>query len=96
MLTHGQRSLWSLAGMAPESPAYVIAGAARALGKVDAAALRLSLEALVARHDALRTTFAADDIAEAGEPAARVDPAAVSTIARRTPPPGARSSSSSA
>src|SRR5262249_58042647 len=54
----GQQALWSLHGLAPTSAAYTIAGAARLVEGVDPAALGRAFQALVARHPALRTTFA--------------------------------------
>ncbi len=71
-LSPGQRALWFLERLAPEAGAYNIAVAARARG-LDASRFRLALERLVARHPALRTTFAA----EGEEPVARVSPRGV-------------------
>jgi len=58
-LSHGQRALWFLNRLAPASPAYNLAFAARVLTKVDSTALRQSFQALVNRHSVLRTTFPA-------------------------------------
>ncbi|MBV8201972.1 MAG: AMP-binding protein, partial [Acidobacteria bacterium] len=59
--SHGQRALWLLDRMVPGgNPAYVLAGAARVRGKLDARRLRRALQQLVDRHPALRTTFEAD------------------------------------
>ncbi|HYL05205.1 MAG TPA: condensation domain-containing protein, partial [Thermoanaerobaculia bacterium] len=63
-LSHGQRALWLLDRMAPGSPAGIIAGAARLSGELDVPRLRRALEALVARHSSLRSTFELDG----GEP----------------------------
>jgi amino acid adenylation domain-containing protein len=74
-LTYGQRALWFLDRLAPGNPAYVIAGAARVVGRVEPAALRRAALALSARHPALRTTFhegAAGPVQRVGE-APRVD-----------------------
>src|SRR5262249_43908942 len=57
-LSLGQQALWILHGLAPTSAAYTIAGAARLVEGVDPAALGCAFQALVARHPALRTTFA--------------------------------------
>jgi len=57
-LSHGQRALWFLHRLAPGSLAYHLAGAARVIGALDAAALERAVAALAARHPALRTTFA--------------------------------------
>ena len=56
-LTAGQRALWFLDRLAPESAAYNIAAAARVRGGLDGAALRLAVGDLAARHGALRTVF---------------------------------------
>ncbi|HKV11714.1 MAG TPA: AMP-binding protein, partial [Thermoanaerobaculia bacterium] len=56
-LSWNQRSLWFLYRLAPESPAYNIAGAARLHG-VGADALGRALQGLVDRHPMLRATFA--------------------------------------
>jgi amino acid adenylation domain-containing protein/non-ribosomal peptide synthase protein (TIGR01720 family) len=61
----GQRALWLLDRLAPESAAYVLAGAARVVGDVDGAVLHRALDTLAARHPALSTVFAES----AGEPA---------------------------
>ncbi|HSK79411.1 MAG TPA: amino acid adenylation domain-containing protein, partial [Thermoanaerobaculia bacterium] len=56
-LSWNQRSLWFLYRLAPESPAYNIAGAARLHG-ADAATLGgRALQGLVDRHPMLRATF---------------------------------------
>jgi amino acid adenylation domain-containing protein len=70
-LSYGQRALWFLDRLAPGNPAYVIAGAARVRGSLDAAALERAAGALVARHPALRTTFHES----AGGPWQRISPA---------------------
>jgi natural product biosynthesis luciferase-like monooxygenase protein len=63
-LSHGQKALWFLHQLAPESTSYNIVGAARLRAELDIAALRRSFEILVERHASLRTTF----IARNGEP----------------------------
>ena len=57
-LSWGQRSLWFLHRLAPESAAYNIAGAARLAPGTDRAALARALQLLVDRHPGLRATFA--------------------------------------
>jgi amino acid adenylation domain-containing protein/non-ribosomal peptide synthase protein (TIGR01720 family) len=52
------RFLWKLD---PHSPAYHLARAVRLAGALDVAALRRALEALVARHGALRARFIEED-----------------------------------
>src|SRR6266545_3072903 len=57
-LAEGQRALWYLYRLAPDSAAYNIAGAARLSGEIDPEALRGAFQALVDRHPVLRSTFA--------------------------------------
>ena len=57
-LSYGQRALWFVNRMAPESAAYNISRTFRIKSAVDVGALRDSLQALVDRHPALRTTMA--------------------------------------
>jgi len=68
LVTHGQRALWFLERVAPGNGAYHIVAAARVRGDVDGEALRRAFEALVARHEALRTVYPEIE----GEPRARV------------------------
>ena len=67
-LSYGQRGLWFLSRLAPESAAYNIVAAARVRGGLVSPALERALRALVARHGALRTTFPS----LSGEPRQRV------------------------
>jgi amino acid adenylation domain-containing protein len=67
-LTAGQEALWHLQRRMPGDPAYNMAGAARVRARVDAPALRRSIQALVDRHASLRTTFPEVD----GRPVQRV------------------------
>ncbi len=55
-----QQRLWFLYRLAPDSPAYNMPWAVR-LGDLDRAALAHSLNALVARHETLRTRFGERD-----------------------------------
>jgi amino acid adenylation domain-containing protein len=55
-LSWGQRSLWFLNRLAPQSAAYNLVGAARLLG-TDAAALARAVELVVDRHPILRTVY---------------------------------------
>ena len=59
-LSHGQRGLWFLHQLAPESAAYSITRAVRMKSKIDVEALQRAFRALVQRHPALRTTFEQD------------------------------------
>ncbi len=63
-LSFAQQRLWFLAQMEGVSQAYLIALGLRIVGSLDRSALQRSLERIVARHEALRTTF----IALQGEP----------------------------
>ena len=78
-LSRGQRALWFLDRLAPESGAYIIAAAGRVAGTVDADALDRAFRALAERHPALRTTFEEVD----GEPRRRVADRAQVRLARR-------------
>ncbi|MGM1058436.1 amino acid adenylation domain-containing protein [Saccharothrix sp. Mg75] len=57
----GQRRLWLVDQLLPGSPVYNIGWRVGVDGPLDVAALRAALDALVARHEALRTRFAVDD-----------------------------------
>ena len=57
-LSHSQRQLWVLERLRPGSAAYTVAQPLRIRGALDAAALERALDALRARHESLRTTFA--------------------------------------
>ncbi len=67
-LSFAQERLWFLDRLAPGNAAYNIARAWRLAGPLDAAALAAAVRAVVARHEALRTTFAEED----GQPVQRV------------------------
>ncbi|MGD2113572.1 MAG: amino acid adenylation domain-containing protein, partial [Acidobacteriota bacterium] len=67
-LTEGQRALWLLEQTAPDSAALNLALLADAPDGVDGRALKQSLHALSARHEALRTTLFDKD----GEPHRRI------------------------
>ncbi|RKG76773.1 amino acid adenylation domain-containing protein, partial [Corallococcus exercitus] len=56
-LSFAQQRLWFLDQLAPDDASYNLPVALRLLGHLDVEALRRSFEALVARHEALRTTF---------------------------------------
>jgi acyl carrier protein len=57
-LSFAQQRLWFLAQMEGVSEAYHIPFGLRLKGALDSMALRLTLECILARHEALRTTFA--------------------------------------
>ncbi len=62
--SHGQRALWFLQQLAPESSAYNIASAVKIKSPLDVNALRQAFQLLVDRHPALRTSF----VAVSGQP----------------------------
>ncbi|HET8887656.1 MAG TPA: non-ribosomal peptide synthase/polyketide synthase [Candidatus Angelobacter sp.] len=57
VLSEGQKALWFLYQLDPESTAYNLSFAARIAVDIDGAMIRRAVQALVDRHDALRTTF---------------------------------------
>jgi len=57
-LSFAQHWLWLLEQLAPGSAQYNIPAAVRLRGRLELGALASSLEAIIARHEALRTTFA--------------------------------------
>src|SRR5690349_270723 len=70
-LSTAQRRLWFLDRIkADVRDAYHLSGALEFTGDLDEGALRRALEALVARHEVLRATFAEID----GEPVQRITP----------------------
>jgi amino acid adenylation domain-containing protein/non-ribosomal peptide synthase protein (TIGR01720 family) len=60
-LSFAQQRLWFLEELLPGSPVYHIVRTVRLGGQLDVRALQQALDAIVARHEALRTTFAAVD-----------------------------------
>jgi len=57
-LSFSQQRLWFLDQLSPADPSYNIPYAMTIRGQLDVAALQKSLDALVGRHEILRTTFA--------------------------------------
>ncbi|WP_415116930.1 amino acid adenylation domain-containing protein [Paraburkholderia sp.] len=62
--SYAQQRQWFLWQLSPQGSAYHVAGGLWLDGSVDAAALRASFEAIVARHEVLRTRFVANDAGE--------------------------------
>ncbi|NEE35558.1 amino acid adenylation domain-containing protein, partial [Streptomyces sp. SID7982] len=60
-LSFAQERLWFLDDFAPGATEYHVAGTLRLTGSLDHAALTAAVAGLVARHEALRTTFTAVD-----------------------------------
>lgn len=69
-LSYGQRALWFLQQLAPQSAAYNVMLAARTDSAIDVDALRRAFQNLVNRHASLRTIFPAIK----GKPVQRVQP----------------------
>ncbi|MDQ2857532.1 MAG: amino acid adenylation domain-containing protein [Candidatus Eremiobacteraeota bacterium] len=69
-LSYAQEVLWLLERSSPGMTAYNVPIARRIAGPLDRTRLQCALDAIVARHEVLRTRFAAVD----GEPAPVVDP----------------------
>jgi hypothetical protein len=57
-LSYAQQRMWLLDRLEPGNPAYNVAYAIRARRSLSREALRESLQAIVAPHESLRTTFA--------------------------------------
>ncbi|UXY15520.1 amino acid adenylation domain-containing protein [Chitiniphilus purpureus] len=70
-LSYAQQRLWFLWQLDPSGTAYHLGGGLRLTGRLDVAALHASLQALLARHEALRTVFRAG---AAGEPEQWIGP----------------------
>jgi len=77
-LSSGQKRLWFLARMQPESPSYNMPIALELRGEPRPAAIEAALREIVRRHEVLRTRFER----VAGEPVQRVDPARGRRLAR--------------
>ncbi|HEY6147327.1 MAG TPA: condensation domain-containing protein, partial [Thermoanaerobaculia bacterium] len=60
-LSFPQQRLWFLHRLDPDSPAYNSGKALQLTGRLDAAALQGAIDAVVARHESLRTTVAVID-----------------------------------
>ncbi|MEW5931654.1 MAG: amino acid adenylation domain-containing protein, partial [Gemmatimonadota bacterium] len=71
-VSFAQQRLWLVDRIEPDSAAYNMPFPLRLRGELDAAALRASLDALVRRHETLRTTFSERD----GAPVQAVHPPA--------------------
>ncbi|MDP9897428.1 amino acid adenylation domain-containing protein [Variovorax boronicumulans] len=67
LLSYVQARQWFLWQLDPQSTAYHISGALELKGALDVAAVRASFEALVARHESLRTVFQVDAEAQVAQ-----------------------------
>jgi amino acid adenylation domain-containing protein len=75
-VSFGQQRLWFLHQFDPASPAYNLGQVVRFRGQLDVGALERSVQALVERHEVLRTTFRV----EADLPVQVVSPSATVTL----------------
>ncbi|WP_449434142.1 non-ribosomal peptide synthetase [Pseudomonas putida] len=60
-LSYSQQRMWFLWQMQPDSPAYNVGGMARLRGTLHVDAFERALQALIVRHETLRTTFPSID-----------------------------------
>ncbi|WP_433769677.1 non-ribosomal peptide synthetase [Pseudomonas putida] len=60
-LSYSQQRMWFLWQMEPDSPAYNVGGMARLRGVLDVGCFEAALQALILRHETLRTTFPSVD-----------------------------------
>ena len=60
-LSYSQQRMWFLWQMEPDSPAYNVGGMARLRGVLDVERFEAALQALIMRHETLRTTFPSVD-----------------------------------
>ncbi|NWC45178.1 non-ribosomal peptide synthetase [Pseudomonas edaphica] len=60
-LSYSQQRMWFLWQMEPDSPAYNVGGMARLCGILDVGRFEAALQALIMRHETLRTTFPSVD-----------------------------------
>ena len=60
-LSYSQQRMWFLWQMEPGSPAYNVGGMARLRGVLDVGRFEAALQALILRHETLRTTFPSID-----------------------------------
>ena len=77
-ISFSQERLWFFDQLEPQSSAYNIPTVTRLLGHLDIAALEKTIDAVVERHETLRTTFHT----VAGKPVQRVHPVRPTTLER--------------
>jgi amino acid adenylation domain-containing protein len=69
-LSYAQQRLWFIDQLEPGNPFYNVPSALRLTGRLDVAALAAGLDAIVRRHEVLRTTFTAVE----GRPMQQIQP----------------------
>ncbi|TRX76808.1 non-ribosomal peptide synthase/polyketide synthase [Pseudomonas mangiferae] len=87
-LSYSQQRMWFLWQLEPDSPAYNVGGVARMSGPLDVERFDAALQALIRRHETLRTTFPSVDgvpcqqvAAEQRLPLRRIDHSALDAAA---------------
>jgi acyl carrier protein len=73
-LSCAQQRLWTAAQLAPEPALYNVPSAVRLRGPLDAGALEAALDAVVERHQSLRTAFVLVDDGNGDDPVQAVHP----------------------
>ena len=88
-LSLAQKRLWFLEQLAPGTAAYNISSGLRLSGDLDAQAIRRSVDAIIARHETLRTTFVTlgSEVFQAVSPSAQAE---IPTLDLRAVPESAR------
>jgi amino acid adenylation domain-containing protein len=61
LLSRGQKRLWFLSKLEPDSPAFNLALGIRVEGRLDIDILKKSINSVIERHESLRTTFVDED-----------------------------------
>ncbi|MCT9074070.1 amino acid adenylation domain-containing protein [Cupriavidus gilardii] len=84
-----QRGLWVLWSMQPDSGAYNVSGVLKLRGRFDRIALQRAVDALVARHEALRTRFELDQHEEPRQRVLPAGPCPIAVVDLREPGPDA-------
>jgi amino acid adenylation domain-containing protein len=79
-LSHGQRALWFLHQLAPESPVYNVAAAVRLRSVVEPDALQRALETVAERHPALTTAYDVDDAGRLSQTTRAAAPVPLKTV----------------
>src|SRR5215469_1601206 len=77
-LSFAQQRLWFIDQLEPRNPLYHITRAVRLRGPLDVGALQAALDAIAARHEAVRTTFQSID----GRPVQRLAAPRAVTLAQ--------------